>query len=175
MVLAIDITIETTGLVAIYAAAVATLVLIWDIYKWKISGPRIVFSMRSNMCIINDSRAPDNDTFIDATTVNKGTLPTTITNLGIIHYANWRHRLIRRSSYRGIVVNTALQPLPYILQPGTRWSGLIKQTAKVEDQARNGILICELCLSHKKKPVKARIRIEKESYGKPLIADDVTH
>lgn len=150
-----------TDLLAIYAAAVATVVLLWDIYKWKISGPRIRFRVISDMEILGDPRVSSESIFIHAEATNVGNLPTTVRILGVRHYNGWLGCIFRRADYKAIVPETVLQPLPHLLEPGKIWSGLIVQTPEIERLARDGILVCELFVSYKKRPITARIRVEK--------------
>lgn len=154
------ISIGTTEIIAAYAAVVATVVLVWDVYKWKASGPRIRFSVSSDMKILQYPGIWETATFVHAKAVNAGDLPTTITTLGIQHYKSWLSCILGRPDHRGVIVNTGSKPLPHILEPGTVWTGLIDQSS-IEDFARSGILFCELYLSHRRRPKKARIRLEK--------------
>ena len=73
--------------VAIYAAIVATAILIWDVAKWLRSGPRIKLRALPNMKMFND---PDprrkGKTYVIVNVTNSGSSPTTITQLArIIH------------------------------------------------------------------------------------------
>jgi len=154
------ISIGTTEIIAAYAAVVATVVLAWDVYKWKASGPRIRFSVSSNMKILQYPGISATATFVNAKAINVGNLPTTITTLAIQHYKSWLLWVLRRPDHRGVILNTALKPLPHILEPGTIWTGLIDQTC-IEGFTRSGILFCELYLSHRRRPKTARIRLEK--------------
>ena len=67
--------------VAIYAALVATTILIWDVVKWLRSGSRLKVRASPNMIFFND---PDprrhGKTYIYVTVINVGFSPTTITN-----------------------------------------------------------------------------------------------
>jgi len=156
------ISIGTTEFIAGYAALVATVVLVWDIYKWKVSGPRIRFKVSPNMQVFNYPGISHADTFVTAKAINVGHLPTTITTLGIRYYRNWLRRILRRSDRQGVIANTALNPLPHVLEPGTIWTGLINQS-ELRGFRGSGILFCELYLSHKRTPKAARIRIDKAS------------
>jgi hypothetical protein len=46
---------DRTDVIAGYAAFVATGVLLWDVYKWKRSGPGISFTASPDMKIYGDS------------------------------------------------------------------------------------------------------------------------
>lgn len=137
MMLAESTSSGTTELIAVYAAVVATIVLLWDIYKHILSGPRIRLEVTANMRIYGDPRVSEDDLFIDATATNVGNLPTTIRVLGFRHYKSWRQRIVGRSDCQAAIVRTVLQPLPHILEPGKVWTDLIQQSPKVERLAND--------------------------------------
>ena len=111
--------------VAIYAALVATAILIWDVVKWLRSGPRLKVRASSNMIVLND---PDpsrhGKTFISVVVTNMGHSPTTITNLGLVLFRN-RWDQLRRNPDKQFVVTgpEAAQhlPLPHVLNVGEQW------------------------------------------------------
>lgn len=153
---------DTTDIIAGYAAIVATGLLVWDVYKWLTSGPKIMFRVLSNMKIYNDPDYPH--TYILAEATNKGSLPTTLTTIGLQHYKNRFYQLIKRSEDTFAVGNTGLgQSLPRKLEPGDVWKGLIQQDKKIEYMAKRGLLVCELYVSHKKKPKAARVTLKSKN------------
>jgi len=154
-------TITIIDLLAVWGAFVATLVLLWDIYKWKTYGPQISFTARPNMLIYGDSRFPSDKDFISAEAVNNGDKATTITNLGFRVYRNRFDRLLGKSRINAVIGNTGLKPLPYVLEVGTVWSGLADQDKLEEKTLPKDIIIFELSLSHSNKPKKVRVRISK--------------
>lgn len=154
-----DITL--TDLLAVWGAFIATLVLIWDIFKWKRSGPQIVFEALPNMMVLGVPTLSKDKTYIIAKATNKGDRTTTITNLGVRYYSNRFCKLLQRPKWQGVIANTGLKPLPYILKPGETWSGLIDQDEFNDELYERGILIVELYCSHSKKPKKVRVRPQK--------------
>ena len=153
----INITLSGTDIVAWWGAIVATSVLIWDIYKWRTSGPRIKFIVQPNSLVVGDP-ARKGKRFISVKATNVGDRPTTITNLVLQHYKNYFNMLRRKPSTSMIVIdpNTS-QPIPYILQPGGLWQGLAIQDLELEDLSRNGYLVCGLCHSHSDKEIDRRV------------------
>ena len=151
-------------MVAWWGAIIATFVLLWDIYKWKTSGPKIRFRANPNMKTFNiPSR--EGKTWISATAENVGTGATTITNLGFQYYRNWFKKIFRKPDSSGVIASaeaTPNQSIPYILNPGTIWQGLALQTKELEENSRKGYLICELYYSQSKKPKEYRVIIEKK-------------
>ena len=43
-----------TEIAAWWGAGVATLVLLWDVYKWVTLGPRVRMAVRGNMIVVGD-------------------------------------------------------------------------------------------------------------------------
>ncbi len=159
----VNFTLTTTEIVAWWGAVIATLVLLWDVYKWKTSGPQIKFSASSNMQIIGDP-LKEGKKYITVKAVNVGDRSTTITNLGIIHYKNHFYRLLNKSDQQGIIKNPGLpHQLPYVLQPGAVWDGSILQDDEIQEIAECGLIYCVLYYSNKTRPKSARIKVTKKS------------
>jgi hypothetical protein len=74
------IVMGSTGIVAWWGAILSTIVFLWDIYKWQTSGPRIRFSVQTNMRTINVS-GYKGKTLVSTNVTNYGERPTTLTNL----------------------------------------------------------------------------------------------
>ena len=149
--------------IAIYAALVATAILIWDVVKWLRSGPRIEVRANSNMIFFGD---PDphreGKTYIFVKVANVGYSPTTITNFGGKYFLNHWNKLRKKPDKMFIVaVPQAAQhlPLPHVLKVGEEWSGIIEQTPEVEQMAKNGLLYAEVYQSVKSGPIRARVII----------------
>ena len=149
--------------VAIYAALVATTILIWDVVKWFRSGPRIKVRLNSNMILVGD---PDpsrhGKTFISVMVTNVGSSPTTITNLCGAHFRNRWDQLRKKSDKQFVVIAPqAAQhlPLPHVLKVGEEWRGLIEQTPKIVQMAKEGLLYAAVYQSVKSRSVSVRIII----------------
>ncbi|MBA3003123.1 MAG: hypothetical protein FP813_04635 [Desulfurivibrio sp.] len=158
----INIELKGIDIVAWWGAILATLVLIWDIYKWKTSGPKIRFVVRAGMIIVGDPTRTG-QFFISAEATNLGERPTTITNLVIQHYKSYFSMLRHKPQTSMLVTEPSVsQRLPYVLQPGTVWQGLCPQTDEIENLAKTGYLVCGLCHSHSDKEIDRRVIIKKE-------------
>ena len=149
--------------VAIYAALVATTILIWDVVKWLRSGPRIKVRANSNMKILND---PDpsrhGKTYIFVIVANVGFSPTTITNFGGSHFRNRWDQLRRKPDKQFYITSPEVAqhlPLPHVLKVGEEWSGMIDQTPEFDQMAKNGLLYADVYQSVKSRPVSVRIII----------------
>lgn len=149
-----------TSFVAWWGAIVATLVLLWDIYKWTKSGPNVIISARPDMK--TSVGAPQNlsgKKYIVVEAINKGNKKTTIILLVCYHYSSITTRILKKPSAIIVVPDTGLaQRLPYVLEPGERWQGIIDQSKDLEKMAGQGYLYCGIIHALKRRPVLQRVR-----------------
>lgn len=154
---------QLTDVAAWWGAGVATVVLLWDIYKWLMTGARLRLTVSGNMegyghiaLLLNP-----NQTVVVVEIANVGDKKTTITHLFAYHYKNWWGRLFRQRAKTLVVQpDPALaNPLPFALEPGARWLGATYQNQEVEELSRNGHLLIGVLHSVSKKPVFQRLVI----------------
>ncbi len=154
-----NINFDSTVIVAWWGAIIATLVLIWDIYKWKRTGPILRVRVKSNM---KTTGIPmyENDTLVVIEAVNMGDRPTTITLVGTVYYKSFFDRLQKKPHQHFVHPNPILtQQLPYVLEPGKIWSGAIKQDISLEEKVKKGYLVCQLYDAYHKNPHENKITI----------------
>lgn len=157
----VNLNLNLIDILAVWGAFVASLVLLWDVYKWRTSGPRTSFTVSPDKMIIGHPLFPEDKTYISAKAINTGDRPTTITNLGFQWYKSRFHKLCRKPCVSAIVGNpNPGLPLPYVLQPGTTWDGLADQDEVIEKRPKKGMLVCELYLSHRQKPKTVSVTIK---------------
>lgn len=77
---------KITEIAAWWGAVIATFVLLWDIYKWKRSGPIIKISVTPNLKVYPSDPLTNNKTWIHIMVTNSGNQPTTLTNLCGFYY-----------------------------------------------------------------------------------------
>jgi hypothetical protein len=148
---------KSTGFVAWWGAVVATSVLVWDIYKWWTTGPRIRFIVQPDRKIMGDPEL-EGQTFIIFSATNFGDRPTTLESLYFLWYPNWWHRIRGKYPHGGIVKNPGFsRQFPCRLEVGERWDGRMKQSDEVVRQAKTGHFICELRHGSIKRPVRKRL------------------
>lgn len=149
-----------TTIVAWWGAVVATLVLVWDVYKWATSGTRLVAKASSNMLIVEPGKPQDNQHYITATVSNRGDAATTLKGVYLLSYSNW-WRYLRRIPSRSFFVSTPshTHPVPFRIEPGSEWLGHLPQTDEMEQLARSGILVLEIAHSQANKSLRKRITI----------------
>jgi len=158
----IKLNFTNTYLAAWWGAILASIVFLWDIYKWKTSGPQIRFSVKPNMKIF-DIPIYEGKTFISATAENIGTGATTITGLEFQYYKNWFKKIFKKPDSSWLIIPITIAPeykLPYVLNPGTIWKGLVLQAKELAEKTRKGYLFCELYYSQNRKPKRCRVIIK---------------
>ncbi|MFZ3065657.1 MAG: hypothetical protein WA277_10295 [Nitrospirota bacterium] len=155
---------DITDIAAWWGAVIATLLLLWDVYKWKKAGPHLEVSASPNMQTFGG--IPDtlgDKTYVVVEIRNTGNAKTTLTHLVGYHYSSFINKLRRKKSKNFFVPTPILaQPLPHILEAGERWIGGIEQNDKLEEMSRHGYLYCGGYHSCGKKPVVQRVVISKE-------------
>jgi hypothetical protein len=152
--------INPTAIVAWWGAILASIVFLWDIYKYRRAGPKLRVSVRPGMVMV-----PSNDkrTFVVTEVVNTGDRSTTLTNLGLAYFEkewSWK-RLRNRPTKLAVTIspNTS-EPLPWELKAGNLWRGMTEQTPEIRNWARTGVLYFDLYHSHRRKPLRRRVRID---------------
>lgn len=112
--------------------------------------------------IIIGDLSKEDQTFIYVEATNIGDRPTTITNMIFQHYKTYLSMLFHKPS-GSMFVNkpSESQPLPYLLNPGSIWQGLVPQTPEIETLAMDGYFVCGLIHSHSNKEIDKRVIIKK--------------
>lgn len=145
-------TITLTGILATWGAVVATLVLVWDIYKWKTSGHRIVLTASTH---------ENGPTFYIVTATNVGDQPSTLMGFNFKYYPNWWKCLQRKHDLGYHVKDTGFcSGIHQTLAPGAVW------TCEGKDEragvaCKKGIVIFELTTSHSKRAIRVRVKDDK--------------
>jgi hypothetical protein len=161
-------TLTITEIVAWWGAVIASLVLVWDVYKWARQGPKLRINVRPNMQTYGISEYEEG-TYVVVDAVNVGSLPTTISIIGLTYYKNTFYRLIRKAEAHFVSPSPVLtQPLPFLLEPGRQWTGGLIQNEELEKMAKEGVLLCLVYDAWHKKPYKKRINIEYQPPEKEL-------
>lgn len=162
--MATQVGMEATEIAAWWGASVATLVLLWDVYKWKRKGPRLLMRLSPNMQVWGDPHR-EGKTWVSVTVSNIGDAPTTIKGIGMEFYSNWYRRIRLRPNRAAVFPNpNDTFPLPKVLNPGEEWLGLIPQervdkNRDLEELARTGYLIIWLSQSHRQREMRRRLTI----------------
>jgi hypothetical protein len=158
--------LDATKIAAWWGAGVATAVLCWDFYKWKVSGARIRLSVSPNMITVGMGE-PDGKKYILVTVDNMGDRPTTITHLLGTVYSSWYRRFRGKQEHSFFVPTPSFAPaLPYVLRPGERWSGTAAQTEEFKTWSRDSLMYLGVAHTARKKSELKRVIILPEDDGK---------
>lgn len=152
---------KVIGIVAWWGAILSTIVVLWDIYKWKTSGPKLKVDISANMQYFEQGTGRvDDKTYVIVNIANVGQRLTTITNVGMQYYESRIKRIMKKPK-TSFIVTTPNQylPTPYKLEAGTTWMATIVQTDDVVEMAKKGILDCLIYYSQSNKPFRKRIII----------------
>src|SRR3954471_23786652 len=98
----IALTIDWTLVIAVYGAVMSTATIVWDVWKWKHSGPDLSVDVTADMKSFNIP-AFEGMTLITARVTNRGDRPTTITHYTLHHYPSRWARLRHRPDFNAIV------------------------------------------------------------------------
>lgn len=118
--------VTASELAAWWGAGTATLVLVWDVVKWRRSGPQLQISANPHMKTIAAlPGALPNARYVLVKVVNNGDRRTTLTHFCGAHFPR-RLRLPREKPDLQFVVPTNKffgAELPHELEPGSYWQG----------------------------------------------------
>lgn len=160
-----------TTIIALWGAIVATIVLFWDVYKWRTSGEKIRLTVSPDMVILNDPNVNSNKSYVSAKAENYGKRATTITSLGLRYYPSFHNKLFSKPNKSYYVQPLTYQNLPLKVDPGTDWIGMLEQTPDIVKMAREGYLYCVVSHSNKKRPTRKRIIIKKNDIENKTSSD----
>ncbi len=149
----------STQVVAWWGAIIATTVLLWDIYKWKKSGVDLRVRICPNM-EMSGGYEPDENIYVLVVVVNRGDRPTTITHLTAYYFKNRWSRIRKKADKSMIIANPSpRQPIPYKLNPGEQWMGMIIQDEELEKRAKSGVLCVSVVHTGKERSSYQQINI----------------
>jgi hypothetical protein len=154
---------KTTELVAWVGATTGIASLGWNIYtKITANRPKLVVKAYANM--VQMPPPPKNPRFLRITVQNNGTAPTTLTNVEFFQMLpRWKRLLsklrpkLRAGEIHAILNDYRGPQIPYKLEVGTEWVGLMEQNENFEDWLKMDKLYCAIHHSFSKKSVPAKI------------------
>lgn len=152
---------NSTTVAAWTGAIVSILVLVWDIYKEVKNGARLLLIVSPNMRLLVGSDY-SGESHISVSVSNNGTLPTTLTHLSVCMYDTYLSKVLGKPSFTGIVYSqpSYTPQLPFVLNPGERWLGMVSQANICEHIRVEGDNLIYVAITHSSssKPTKARVR-----------------
>lgn len=153
-----------TDIAAWWGAVIATLVFLFEIFKWSKSGLALEVSAAPNMETYGALQLVAGEgPFVVVEVRNVGHRKTTITHLVGLHHRWWIKKLLglKPDLSFAVPIPAVSQQLPFVIEPGERWIGGIDQNNELEQRSRDGYLLCGIYHSLSKKPVLARVVIHK--------------
>lgn len=154
---------EVSEAAAWWGAIVATLVLAWDVFKWKKSRYSVAVSASPNMSIFNQLEGElDDDKFIYVEVINRGDKVITLTHLVTKHYSDLWHLIRRKPDMQGAILQQQAghQQIPFELEPGKRWTGQIDQKDVEEKSGTSGFFYCGVYHTASDNAVLVRVKLE---------------
>jgi len=148
-----------TAIVAGYAAIVSTGALALEVRRWFESGPRLTLSIIATAKFFGGPVQDDRE-FITARVTNRGALPTTITNYGLLEFRTPLHALLMKSAKAAVVPDPSVGGagrLPHVLQPGTEWTGAAVYDEGLLEWVATGRLYVAMYSSHRSRPLLRRV------------------
>lgn len=143
---------------AVYAAVVSTVVLVWDVVKWRISGPRLRVVVQTQLRLVGNGQL-DPVTYLGVRVTNYGDRPTTLLSLGALVYKNdWLAFIQRDRPDIGLIFpeGPGVPLLPLVLEPGQQWQGLVNQETLVPMAQKKCVMVA-IHHSHSAKPAIRRL------------------
>ncbi|WP_417278406.1 hypothetical protein [Celeribacter sp.] len=160
---------DTTEWIAVYAAIVATGALALEVRRWFESGPRISLRIQPDMITVG-AGLNSSDSFVVATVRNRGSAPTTLTNLAMVKYESRFYRWTRKRGQHYVVPKPdfpgSATTIPYVLEPGTQWQGFIRRNGQLFEHFEDGTVVIEVYCSDRDKPYRKRIARKKKAASK---------
>lgn len=130
-----------SDIAAWWGAAIATIVLFWDLYKWSQSGPQLEVSASPNMETYGGMESYGKGPFVLLEVRNNGDRKTTLTHcVGFVHANRISKLLHRKPKHSFIVANPLPGNIPHILKPGERWVGMLNQNDQLVKWSQEGHL-----------------------------------
>ena len=145
---------------SVIGALTGTSVLCWDVFKWKTKHTNVSIEVATDMLFDSPTSKSDNKkTWVAVTITNLGDNPVTLNSLSMSYYAT-RVMQFRKKPKRLMIVNPLCGTLPHKPLEGGYWLGAIHQTSELEKMAKKGILVANMDIAGRKRPKRARIKIQ---------------
>jgi hypothetical protein len=145
--------------VALYAALVATIVLVWDVIKWMGERQAVSLNVIVPAETMTETNGLESGPLAALSVSNIGNKPTTITHIVIQYYSNWIRVVANRpNKTMWVPTPNARLPIPHELNIGRQWIGAVNYDENLKQMADNGYVYFEVYYTSGKKPVRARIK-----------------
>ncbi|MGD9161129.1 MAG: hypothetical protein PVG39_22115 [Desulfobacteraceae bacterium] len=144
----------------------ATIVALWDVYKWWRDRPR--FSIKPDVPTYADLEKSGNFLSLGVEIIN-GQFPVSIRFIHLHHYKNILQRFFHRPDQTGKLTR---KELPKPLNAAEVWSFYLDEFdddfCLSREDLTSGILILEIYGTNRRRPVSIRLSMEKDKPNKAL-------
>jgi hypothetical protein len=152
----------TMGL-AIYGAALSTVIFVWEIIKYVRDKPRISVVAKPNMQGIYDYKPTEEErkqAWILAQVTNISDKPVVLTHFYLEWYAGRCAKFLNRGKKSFFVKPpvSGTGALPAELSPSQQWTGLANQDEEADRLLKSGILLACVATSTGKRAVRVRVK-----------------
>ncbi len=142
-----------------WGALIATIVLLFDFYKWAKSGPRIICESVYGWKLITEG-VDDNSEYIYFTVTNTGDRPTTITKQAGLYWPTKLTKTFCKSKNQFFIKGGlhGFGKVPAIIRPGEIWISLTRISEDLKCLVDNGgYLYLSLYFSHRHRPLLFKV------------------
>ncbi len=134
-----------TLIIAVWGALLSTALGLFEIYKWKRSGPRLRVQASGPMISMDKF---DKNQYVSIRISNIGDAPTTLSLLTYRFFKQnpkWRWKK-SKADERGMfnVLRNQSSPLPHRLEVGAEWTYVLELSSSVEKMAKEGYFFIEI-------------------------------
>ena len=163
---------NVTDIAAWWGAGIASVVLLWDVFKWwRGRATEVRITASPNMREAIPGIGLQDGTFVFVEITNVGDRTTTLTTLCGFHYSSWLHKRFNRRTQAFVIPDPSPGTLPHQLDPGQRWVGRFTQTEEIEGWSRNGRLYIGVYHSLGKNAELVRLAIPEPSDANETAGD----
>jgi hypothetical protein len=152
------ILIDASIIAAWWGAIVASVVLLWDVYKWLHKGPRISIKATPNMRGAVVGSIPAGPFYLYIEVSNTGDAQTTISALEVCQAKSRLHLLFNKTTNHGSILRNDMM-LPHEIKAGGLWQSKIDQADLREKLDENNKVYCSIKHTFSAKPVYSEIDI----------------
>jgi len=132
-----EVPMSPETIAAWWGAVLATIVFLWEIYKWFRSGARLRISAAKDMQVLGADGGLNDVLHVFLTVHNVGSAVTTITHLVGYNYKNHFFAFTGRRSGVFVVSPGSTAVYPHVIEPGKTWTAVVPQS-DFEIASKNG-------------------------------------
>ena len=151
---------SATDIAAWWGAGIATIVVLWDVFKWwQGRATQLRITASPNMQEFVPGAGLQDGKFVSVEINNVGDRTTTLTSFGGFHYKSWWQKRRDKVTQAFVILEPTPGVIPHELAPGQMWRGRMQQTEQIEDWSRRGCLYVAVYHALSKKAQLSRLVI----------------